>query len=65
MKHDQSTCELCLAGREDICEIREKSISDFQRMNNRTGEFKDFDTLKKERIIYESKLSKKEKRSPA
>jgi len=64
MNHDPSTCELCLAGRKDICLIREKSISDFQSMTNRTGNFKDFDTLKNERIEYELKLSNKEKRSP-
>ena len=64
MTHNSATCELCIIGRKDICDIREKSISDFESMVNRTGNFKDFDTLKKERIVYELKLAKIEKKSP-
>ena len=63
MTHNSTTCDLCLVGREDLCKIREKSISDFESMTNRTGNFKDFDTIKKERKEYEKKISQIEKRS--
>jgi len=62
--HNSKTCDLCIAGREDLCKIREKSISEFEHMNNRTGEFKDFQTIKKERIEYELKLVNIKKRTP-
>lgn len=64
MNHDPSTCDLCLVGREDLCIIREKSISEFNNMKNRNVDWKDFETIKKERIEYQRKLSLIEKRSP-
>lgn len=64
MKHDKLTCDLCLAGRDDLCLIREKTISEFNDANNRLGDFKDFQDVKEKRRLYEIEQSNITKRSP-
>lgn len=53
MSHDKLTCDLCKIGREDLCKIREKSVSEFHEANIGQGLFKDpvFRKQKQERKL--------------
>ena len=61
MTHNPFSCELCIAGREDLCKIREKTVSDFVQINQKTGLFKDFVNTKNKTS---PKIKLPENRSP-